>query len=56
MKSNSQKYNTENNIIKQLNLLREKGREVNLFIDNEVLKVYEIVNESGSSKILDLMF
>ncbi|HMI07911.1 MAG TPA: hypothetical protein VK528_10225 [Flavobacterium sp.] len=41
---------------KELELLRKRGRKVNLFYNTKVLKVYEIVNEPGESKITDLIF
>ncbi|SCY09666.1 hypothetical protein [Flavobacterium caeni] len=61
------KSKAENNIFSQnkylsaeleykLDLLRQRGRKVNLFYDSEVLKVFEVVNEPGESKITELIF
>ncbi len=44
------------NLIKQLNLLKKRGRKVGLFYANRNVKVYEIVNEAHESKIPDLIF
>ena len=41
---------------KELQLLKKRGRKINLFYDSKVLKVYEIVNEPQESKISDLIF
>lgn len=43
-------------LMDQLNLLRKRGRKVELFYDNDHLKVYEIINEAKASKISDLIF
>ena len=51
-------YNDENakNILKNLNVLKKRGRTIKLFQTNENIKVYEIVNVPNSSKISDLIF
>ncbi|MFT3796274.1 hypothetical protein [Flavobacterium sp.] len=41
---------------KELELLRQRGRKITLFYDSKILKVYEVVNEPGESKITDLIF
>lgn len=41
---------------KELEMLRKRGRKITLFYDSKILKVYEIVNEPGESKITDLIF
>lgn len=41
---------------KELNILKSRGRKITLFYDSKILKVYEIVNEAGESKITDLIF
>jgi len=56
IESNDPKYNTGNNNILQIEKLICKGRNINLFLENGPLKVYEIVNTPNSSKIIDLMF
>ncbi|WP_133242647.1 hypothetical protein [Flavobacterium psychrotolerans] len=43
-------------LIKELELLKKRGRKINLFYESKVLKVYEIVNEPEESKISDLIF
>jgi hypothetical protein len=43
-------------LIANIELLKKRGRRVNLFYDTEILKVYEIVNEPRESKISDLIF
>ncbi|NUY79912.1 hypothetical protein HUK80_03315 [Flavobacterium sp. MAH-1] len=43
-------------LMDQLALLKKRGRKVQLFYDNEHVKVYEIVNEPKSSRISDLIF
>lgn len=40
----------------QIGMLRSRGRKVALFYNNKNVKVYEIVNEPGESKISDLIF
>ncbi len=41
---------------RELELLRKRGRPVTLFYDSPILKVYEVVNEPGESKITELIF
>ena len=41
---------------KELEKLQQRGRTISLFYDSKILKVYEIVNEPGESKITDLIF
>ena len=41
---------------KELEMLRQRGRKISLFYDSKILKVYEIVNEPGESKVTDLIF
>lgn len=43
-------------LMDQLALLKKRGRKVELFYDNDNVKVYEIVNEPKSSRISDLIF
>lgn len=43
-------------LMNRLQLLQKRGRKVELFYKNENFKIYEIVNESKSSKISDLIF
>ena len=43
-------------LYREIDMLRKRGRKVNLFYDSNILKVYEIVNEPGQSKISDLIF
>lgn len=40
----------------QIDMLRSRGRKVDLFYNNKNVKVYEIINEPGESKISDLIF
>ena len=51
-------YNDENaeKIIENLNVLKKRGRTINIFQSNENFKVYEIINIPNSSKISDLIF
>ncbi|HIB38260.1 hypothetical protein [Mesonia sp.] len=39
-----------------LEVLRKRGRDVNLFFKKNLVEVYEVVNEPNSSKINDLIF
>ena len=39
-----------------INKLKQKGREINLYFDSDVVKVYEIVNVSKRSKTEDLIY
>lgn len=43
-------------LIANIELLKNRGREVKLFYESDILKVYEIVNEPRESKISDLIF
>ena len=43
-------------LISQLNILKGRGRNINLFYDDDYLAVYEIVNREKSSKLNDLIF
>ncbi len=43
-------------LMDQLAMLRNRGRRVELFYDRDRLKVYEIINEPGQSRIDDLIF
>lgn len=43
-------------LVKNIKLLRDRGRQVNLFYNTKILKVYEIVNKPRESKISDLIF
>jgi len=44
------------NIKVLIDILKQKEREVTIFYESESIKVYEIVNEPKSSKIVDLIF
>ena len=43
-------------LMNELGMLRKRGRKISLFYDSKILKVYEIVNVPGESKITDLIF
>lgn len=43
-------------LLHQIELLRKRGRKVNLFYESDILDVYEIINEPKESKISDLIF
>lgn len=43
-------------LLDEVKALRRKGREVRLFYTNTNVNVYEIVNDPGQSKIVDLIF
>jgi hypothetical protein len=43
-------------LMKQLELLKKRGRKIELFYGNKNFKVYEIINEPKSSKTSDLIF
>ncbi len=43
-------------LMKELDMLRRRGRPIRLFYDSNILKVYEIANEPGESQITDLIF
>ena len=51
-------YEDENKrkLLKQLAVLRHRGREIQLIHTNGKFNVYEIINEPKSSKITDLIF
>ncbi len=44
------------NLKQELQLLKSRGREVRVFYDNNILRVYEIVNTPKQSKVSDLIF
>ena len=46
----------QSKLVENIKLLRKRGRQVNLFYDSRILKVYEIINEPRESKISDLIF
>ena len=39
-----------------LKILKQRGREINIFYQSTDLKVYEIINQPNSSKTTDLIF
>ncbi|RTY93665.1 hypothetical protein [Flavobacterium sp. GT3R68] len=43
-------------LINQMEILKKRGRKIELFYANKNFKVYEIINEPKSSKISDLIF
>ncbi|RZJ35020.1 MAG: hypothetical protein EOO51_06960 [Flavobacterium sp.] len=43
-------------LMKELTMLKNRGRKVRLFYDNKNIMVYEIVNEPDASRIPDLIF
>lgn len=43
-------------LMEQIEMLKNRGREIELFYDSEYVRVYEIINEPKSSKIDDLIF
>lgn len=43
-------------LMRQVALLKTRGRKVELFYDHEDFKVYEIINAPGESRISDLIF
>lgn len=43
-------------LMKQLDMLKKRGRKVALFYESQNVKVYEIVNQAYESKIPDLIF
>jgi hypothetical protein len=45
-----------NDLMKQLALLKKRGRKVELFYNNKDVDVYEIINEPKESKVSDLIF
>lgn len=48
--------NEMNNVTKKLDILKSRGRKVNVIYNKETLKVLELVNKAKSSKINDLLF
>lgn len=40
----------------QIKILKEKGRKIELFYENDVFRVYEIINKPRQSRIIDLIF
>lgn len=46
----------KSSLLQEMNVLRGKGRKINLFYQSDILDVYEIVNEPKESKISDLIF
>lgn len=46
----------KSSLIDEMNVLRKKGRKINLFYQSDILNVYEIVNDPRESKISDLIF
>ena len=52
--SENKSLNSE--LIKELELLKKRGRKIDLFYNSEILQVFEIVNEPEESKISDLIF
>lgn len=52
--SENKSLNSE--LIKELELLKKRGRKIDLFYDSKILQVFEIVNEPEESKISDLIF
>lgn len=51
-------YNDENSekLFNCLNILKKRGRTINLFQSKDNFKVYEIINVPNSSKVSDLIF
>ncbi len=45
-----------NQLLKELEFLKGKGRKINVFRDDDYFTVYEIVNKKNSSKLNDLIF
>ena len=43
-------------LMEQLDTLRKRGRKVQVFYKNTNVSVYEVVNEPGESRIVDLIF
>ena len=40
----------------QIDRLKKKGRKIELFYENDIFKVYEIINKPRQSRIDDLIF
>ncbi len=43
-------------VYKTLDILKQRGRKIELIIENETLKVYEIINQPDESKIEEIIF
>jgi len=43
-------------LMDQLKMLKKRGRKIELFYNNDDVKVYEIINEADESKISDLIY
>ena len=43
-------------IMSKLEILKKRGRKINVFYESNLIKVFEIVNTSGQSKTDDLIF
>ena len=43
-------------LMSQINRLKQKGRKIELFYENDIFKVYEIINKPRQSRIDDLIF
>ncbi len=43
-------------LMKQMDMLKKRGRKIGVFYTNKNVKVYEIVNEAYQSKVPDLIF
>ena len=58
--SSNSKYFTEPQVqqqtLKTLEVLKQRGRKISLFFNQPEVKVYEIENEPHASKINDLIF
>lgn len=52
----SQQGQLEQILMEQIEMLKSRGRDVELFYDSKYVRVYEIINEPKSSKIDDLIF
>ncbi len=52
--ANSHNFSSE--IIKQIDVLRQRGRKITTIYSNDIFTVYEIVNKPNESRINDLIF
>lgn len=52
----SQHGDLEEILMEQINTLKKRGRKINLYYNQNLLRVYEIINEPKSSKIDDLIY
>ena len=43
-------------LMSQIDRLKQKGRKIELFYENDIFKVYEIINKPRQSRIDDLIF